>query len=330
MPTWFLILMALLLGACQDAVVGGIRQLDETSNLMLSEDSRDTWVAEDAYPDTMIEDPTIVTDATPYDTTSEVDTRDVADTVAEVDVIIPDSTPETIEDIGQEVVDTTVPETIGDTASVPDTVLEVDTATPECEDDFGCEDDDDCTLDSCENFSCVHEENTLCVADTDGDGIVDIDDVCPLQPEYFDYFEDDDGCPEADQDHDGYTPLEGDCGDDPSLGNDPASFCWNEYDGYNLRIHFGVGADERPSCDFYYDDGEFVEGVFFFETNGAFLIGPHIAGSDTPGDGVDQDCDGSADDPGEYGLTEPDCIWWLFEDDSKEVSCWWMEFVPTP
>lgn len=313
MPAWFLISLAVLFGACHDEVVGGFRQLNDNSNLTISSaDTSDTWVAEEVYPDTAVED-----------------SATVPDTVTEVDVIIPDSTPETIEDIGQDVVDTAAPETIEDTAPSPDTTTEVDTTPPECEEDLDCEDSDDCTHDYCVNFSCTHENNMLCVMDSDDDGIVDIEDECPLTPEYFDHFEDDDGCPEADQDHDGYTPLEGDCGDDPSLGNDPASFCWNEYDGYNLRIHFGVGADERPSCDFYQDD-ELVEAVFFFETNGAFLIGPQVDGGDTPGDGVDQDCDGATDEPGEYGLTEPDCYWWSFEDGSEEVSCWWMEFVPTP
>ncbi len=322
MPTWLVISVALLLGACQDEVVGGIRQLNTNTQPNLKTSSVDVWVEEDVYSDT-----TIVADTNPLDTTLEVDTRDVIDTAEAVDTITPDTIEDTVE-----TVDTGLLETVEDTTPIPDTadtVVAVDTTPPECSVHFDCDDHNDCTHDYCVNFSCVHEDNALCVMDSDGDGIVDIEDACPLVPEYFDYFEDDDGCPEADQDHDGYTPLEGDCGDDPSLGNDPASFCWNEYDGYNLRIHFGVGADERPSCDFYLDD-ELVEAVFFFETNGAFLIGPQVDGGDTPGDGVDQDCDGETDESGEYGLTEPDCYWWSFEDGSEEVSCWWMEFVPKP
>lgn len=322
MPAWLLISLAVLFGACHDPVVGGIRQLNTNTHPNLKTSSPDVWVAEDT---------TIVTDTTELDTTLEVDTRDVTDTGVAVDTIALDTVPETIEDTVT-TLDTSPIETVEDTTPIPDTadtVVAVDTAPPECTVHFDCDDHNDCTHDYCVNFSCTHEDNTLCVMDSDDDGIVDIEDECPLTPEYFDHFEDDDGCPEADQDHDGYTPLEGDCGDDPSLGNDPASFCWNEYDGYNLRIHFGVGADERPSCDFYLDD-ELVESVFFFETNGAFLIGPQVDGGDTPGDGVDQDCDGATDEPGEHGLTEPDCYWWSFEDGSEEVSCWWMEFVPTP
>ncbi|MFT5582607.1 MAG: putative outer membrane repeat protein [Cognaticolwellia sp.] len=42
-------------------------------------------------------------------------------------------------------------------------------------------------------------------ADRDGDGIKDIDDLCPDQAETFDTFEDEDGCPELDGDGDGVT-----------------------------------------------------------------------------------------------------------------------------
>ncbi|MAD60038.1 MAG: hypothetical protein CMH49_00810 [Myxococcales bacterium] len=39
--------------------------------------------------------------------------------------------------------------------------------------------------------------------DTDGDGILDSKDACPTQPEDFDNIDDEDGCPERDQDQDG-------------------------------------------------------------------------------------------------------------------------------
>jgi outer membrane protein OmpA-like peptidoglycan-associated protein len=52
-------------------------------------------------------------------------------------------------------------------------------------------------------------------ADRDGDGIVDIEDDCPDQPETFDTFEDEDGCPELDGDQDG-VPFERDvCPEEP-------------------------------------------------------------------------------------------------------------------
>ena len=41
--------------------------------------------------------------------------------------------------------------------------------------------------------------------DVDGDGIVDIRDECIYEPEDFDGFEDSDGCPEPDNDQDGFS-----------------------------------------------------------------------------------------------------------------------------
>ncbi len=331
-----IISFALLLGACDDTIVGEIRQIENPTQTLV------------VMTDTVEEDASEVMDSVEGD--SNPPHTEITDSITPSDTATVDTTPETVadtrvedtsvSDTGHEVeatettttVDTIVEETIADTAVTPDTsetIEEVDTPPHECEEDLDCDDQDECTVDYCEGFSCGHEDKIECVTDSDNDGFLDFEDYCRYQPEFYDFFEDDDGCPEEDQDHDGYTALEGDCGDDPSLGNDPASFCWNEYDGYNLRIHFGVGADERPSCDFYLED-ELVEAVFFFETNGAFLIGPQVDGGDTPDDEVDQDCDGETDEPGEYGLTEPDCYWWSFEDGSEEVSCWWMEFVPTP
>lgn len=53
------------------------------------------------------------------------------------------------------------------------------------------------------------------VADSDGDGILDNDDLCPLDPEDFDDFEDEDGCPEDDNDLDGLYDFEDQCPNDP-------------------------------------------------------------------------------------------------------------------
>ncbi len=51
--------------------------------------------------------------------------------------------------------------------------------------------------------------------DTDGDGIVDAKDQCPLVPEDLDNFEDRDGCPEDDNDQDGLLDSEDGCPNDP-------------------------------------------------------------------------------------------------------------------
>lgn len=53
--------------------------------------------------------------------------------------------------------------------------------------------------------------------DTDGDGIMDEDDACPNEPEDFDGFEDEDGCPDPDPDRDGDGIIDrlDNCPDEP-------------------------------------------------------------------------------------------------------------------
>lgn len=47
--------------------------------------------------------------------------------------------------------------------------------------------------------------------DTDGDGIANRNDRCPTQPEDFDGFQDQDGCPDQDNDHDGIADNDDEC-----------------------------------------------------------------------------------------------------------------------
>ena len=49
------------------------------------------------------------------------------------------------------------------------------------------------------------------IGDTDGDGYLDDEDECPLDPEDFDGFEDEDGCPDPDNDKDGIPDVEDRC-----------------------------------------------------------------------------------------------------------------------
>jgi outer membrane protein OmpA-like peptidoglycan-associated protein len=51
--------------------------------------------------------------------------------------------------------------------------------------------------------------------DSDGDGIPDVKDACPLEPEDFDNFEDQDGCPDPDNDHDGIPDVKDRCPNEP-------------------------------------------------------------------------------------------------------------------
>jgi outer membrane protein OmpA-like peptidoglycan-associated protein len=51
--------------------------------------------------------------------------------------------------------------------------------------------------------------------DSDGDGILDMYDDCPFEPEDFDGFEDEDGCPDPDNDGDGILDIHDRCPNDP-------------------------------------------------------------------------------------------------------------------
>ena len=51
--------------------------------------------------------------------------------------------------------------------------------------------------------------------DTDGDGILDVDDACPNDPEDIDGFQDEDGCPDFDNDADGILDVDDACPDEP-------------------------------------------------------------------------------------------------------------------
>ena len=59
------------------------------------------------------------------------------------------------------------------------------------------------------------EKEVAAVVDTDGDGIVDELDACPNEPEDFDGFRDEDGCPDFDNDADGILDLDDACPNEP-------------------------------------------------------------------------------------------------------------------
>jgi len=56
--------------------------------------------------------------------------------------------------------------------------------------------------------------------DRDGDGIPDDVDACPDEPETFNGFQDDDGCPEYDRDGDGFWDEQDACPDEPGVAPD--------------------------------------------------------------------------------------------------------------
>lgn len=71
--------------------------------------------------------------------------------------------------------------------------------------------------------------------DTDGDGIPDSDDPCPSNPEDYDGFEDDDGCPDYDNDGDGIPDKDDKCPDEPE-----------DFDGF----------EDEDGCPDYDNDGD--------------------------------------------------------------------------
>lgn len=68
-------------------------------------------------------------------------------------------------------------------------------------------DADDACDDSPEDFDFFEDEDGCPDLDNDRDGIVDREDACPNRAEDLDGFEDEDGCPEADPDEDGQPEI---------------------------------------------------------------------------------------------------------------------------
>ena len=82
----------------------------------------------------------------------------------------------------------------------------------------GLKDDVDQCPDDPEDFDDFEDEDGCPEPDNDRDGILDEDDQCPNDPEDKDGFEDEDGCPEGnqlDRDGDGILDDEDECPDDP-------------------------------------------------------------------------------------------------------------------
>ena len=78
-----------------------------------------------------------------------------------------------------------------------------------------------------EDFDGFDDEDGCPDPDNDGDGILDADDDCPNEPEDFDGFEDEDGCPDSDNDGDGILDVNDKCPDEAEdfNGIDDADGC---------------------------------------------------------------------------------------------------------
>jgi OmpA-OmpF porin, OOP family len=82
----------------------------------------------------------------------------------------------------------------------------------------GIKDDVDQCPDDPEDFDGFEDQDGCPDPDNDRDGIPDVDDQCPNEPEDKDGFEDEDGCPEGnemDRDGDGILDDDDECPDDP-------------------------------------------------------------------------------------------------------------------
>ena len=82
----------------------------------------------------------------------------------------------------------------------------------------GLEDDVDGCPDDPEDFDDFEDQDGCPELDNDLDDILDVDDACPNEPEDKDGVDDEDGCPEADRfdrDSDGIVDAEDECPDDP-------------------------------------------------------------------------------------------------------------------
>jgi outer membrane protein OmpA-like peptidoglycan-associated protein len=93
--------------------------------------------------------------------------------------------------------------------------------------------------------------------DSDSDGIVDVDDRCPAQPEDFDGFMDWDGCPERDNDSDGLEDGADQCpaqAEDLDGFNDTDGCPDLDNDGDGVRDNYDACPDQPETVNQYRDD----------------------------------------------------------------------------
>ena len=97
------------------------------------------------------------------------------------------------------------------------------------------------------------------IGDRDGDGIKDDVDKCPDDPEDFDGFEDEDGCPDPDNDRDGIPDVDDKCPDIPENKNgvEDADGCpeggTNDRDGDGIPDNLDKCPDQPEDLDGFQD-----------------------------------------------------------------------------
>jgi outer membrane protein OmpA-like peptidoglycan-associated protein len=128
--------------------------------------------------------------------------------------------------------------------------------------------------------------------DNDGDGIPDERDRCPNEPEDFDGFQDEDGCPDHDNDHDGIPDLRDACPFDvedglPPKPDDGCPFDKTDSDGDGTMDNVDKCPEEAEDKDGFQDE----DGC------------PDV---DNDGDGVPDQLDQCPDDPEDMDGFEDD------------------------
>ncbi len=83
----------------------------------------------------------------------------------------------------------------------------------------GIIDADDRCPDEPEDFDGFQDEDGCPDYDNDGDGIPDVKDLCPNEAEDYDGYQDSDGCPDLDNDNDGIPDKDDKCPDQPETFN---------------------------------------------------------------------------------------------------------------
>ena len=104
---------------------------------------------------------------------------------------------------------------------------------------------------------CAPEMPAAKPSDRDGDGLLDDVDNCPDQPEDFDKFEDDDGCPDNDNDNDGLNDPVDECPNDAEDidGFEDDDGCpENDNDGDGLNDDVDQCPDKAEDKDGFEDD----------------------------------------------------------------------------
>ncbi|NLE47998.1 MAG: OmpA family protein [Sandaracinaceae bacterium] len=121
------------------------------------------------------------------------------------------------------------------------------------------DDVDQCPNDP-EDFDGFEDEDGCPDPDNDRDGILDVDDLCPNDPEDFDGYEDEDGCPESntgDRDGDGIPDDVDHCPDDPEDfdGFEDEDGCPDpDNDGDGIPDAYDLCPNDPEDIDFFEDE----------------------------------------------------------------------------